>query len=156
MIEKSQITFKRSPNQSARKSKTIDTIIIHATAGSFDGSVSWMLNPLSNASAHYCISKTGEIVQLVDEKYKAWHAGDSSWNGKRDLNQNSIGIELENKNDGKDPYPEEQINCLVDLVKWIKMRHKIKDVLGHNQIAPKRKTDPGPMFPWDKFREAIK
>lgn len=145
-----------SPNQSPRRSATkIDLIIIHATAGgSLEGAVGWMMNSKSQVSSHYCISKVGEIVQLVDESKKSWHAGASTWEGKTNLNETSIGIELVNHNDGKDFYTDIQIETLARLIVEIQKRYpEITDerILGHHQIAPSRKTDPGILFPWVKL-----
>lgn len=153
------ITQHLSPNKSKRKVSKIDMIVIHATAGSFDSALNWMLNPKAEASAHYLISKTGAIVQLVKDEDKAWHAGVSEWHGEHDCNQFSIGIELENLNDNKDPYPEAQIKNLVLLVHELmkKFPHITKDrIVGHNQIAPGRKTDPGIKFPWVLFGSLLR
>lgn len=147
--------FLGSPNQSLRK-KNVDMIIIHATASpTLESAVSWLRSPLSEASAHYVIGKDGHTVQLVQEARKAWHAGKSVWKKQSDLNQNSIGIELVNKNDGKDPYPDKQIEALQNLIKDIQEKYpNITDdrILGHNQVSPGRKTDPGVLFPWDKIK----
>lgn len=157
MIEK--IKFLNSPNKSFRGTSRIDVIVIHATAGSFDSALSWMMNVKSFVSAHYLIGKDGRVVQLVKEAFKAWHAGASKWGKDLDINPISIGIELENNNDGKDPYPEEQIKALSELCNQIMKRHpKITEdrILGHNQISPGRKTDPNKNFPWDKFKKYLK
>lgn len=152
--------FKESPNQSFRKKVKIDMIVIHATASdSFDGAVSWMENKKSQVSAHYCISKEGEVVQLVQESKKAWHAGKSTWKGEENLNENSIGIELVNKNDGFDEYPETQIKTLASLI--VNIQHFYTDIsddriVGHDQIAPGRKSDPNINFPWVKLGVLIK
>lgn len=130
-------------------------IVIHATAGqTLDSAVEWMMKPDTSVSAHYVVGKDGSVVQLVPEENKAWHAGKSSWKGQMDLNENSIGIELVNKNDEKDEYPDAQILSLAKLVSGIlKANPKItlERIVGHNQIAPGRKSDPGLNFPWVKF-----
>jgi N-acetylmuramoyl-L-alanine amidase len=127
-------------------------IVIHATAGaSLDSAVEWMRNPKSKVSSHYCIGKDGTIVQLVKDTDSAWHAGASEWKGQKDLNKNSIGIELVNLNDGKDTYPNPQINALARLILDIQGRYKAvtnSRIVRHHQIAPGRKTDPGIQFPW--------
>jgi len=149
------IEYKESPNQSLRKGPKIDMIVIHATGDdSFDGALSWMLNPKSQVSAHYLVGKDGKVVQLVKESKKAWHAGKSEWKGEPDCNNFSIGIELVNKNDGKDEYPGIQIVTLAGLVANIQSFFKaITDdrIVGHDQIAPGRKSDPGLNFPWVQF-----
>lgn len=148
------MNFIQSPNKSRRRG-LIDLVIIHATGGStLNGAISWMASPKSKVSAHYCIGTNGEIVQLVDESEKAWHAGVSEWLGRHDLNQTSIGIELVNLNDGKAQYPNEQIIALAMLLKDIMKRYPAVTedrIIGHNQVAPGRKTDPGILFPWVKL-----
>lgn len=162
----SDIQFIESPNQSFRKRVNIDMIVIHATAGeSFEGAVKWLTNPKSGVSAHYCIDKDGKIVQLVKEAKKSWHAGKSVWGEEDNLNENSIGIELVNKNDDKDPYPILQIDSLAKLIVDIQAYYNlISDdrIVGHDQISPGRKTDPGLNFPWvylgvliEKYRSAL-
>jgi len=154
-----EIIEKLSPNQSLRKSIKINMIVIHATAGSsMENAVSWMRNPKSGVSAHYCIGKDGKIVKLVDESKKAWHAGKSSFkyngNTEENLNENSIGIELVNLNDGKDEYPDVQIKALAGLVRNIMLFYDditLDRIVGHWNIAPTRKTDPGILFPWVYF-----
>ncbi len=168
-----EIIEKLSPNQSLRKSVKIDMIVIHATAGaSLENAVSWMQNPKSGVSAHYCIGKDGKIVKLVDESKKAWHAGKSSfmYHGKveENLNENSIGIEIVNLNNGKDEYPEIQIKTVAQLVHNIMLFYDditTDRIVGHWQITPIfdklgniqnfRKTDPGILFPWVRFGELL-
>jgi N-acetylmuramoyl-L-alanine amidase len=117
-------------------------------------------------SAHYLLSDESPpvIYRLVDENRRAWHAGKSSWRGNTQLNASSIGIEIVNsgwqkKPDGTGaftPYPPEQIDALMVLVKDIMARHQIKPerVLGHSDIAPQRKIDPGASFPWQRLAQA--
>lgn len=141
------ITFIYSPNKNTRSGHKIDTVVLHATAGALWPSINWLRNPNSGVSTHYVIAKTGKIYQLVEEDYMAWHAGVSQMpDGRTGVNWFSIGIELENNNDGSDPYPEEQINSLVWLLRNIKDRLSIprKNVVTHAEIAlpPGRKTDP--------------
>ena len=146
------IEIRLSPNKSSRPTDApIDMIVIHATASlSFDNSLSWMLNKASQVSCHYLIGKDGKIVQLVPDALKAYHAGISSWDGRSDLNRFSIGIELVNLNDKADEYPKEQMASLSLLVADLMRKYAIlpRNVVGHNMIAPLRKTDPGPKFPW--------
>lgn len=145
------IISKPSPNFSER-TRHVDMIVIHATAGaSMNSAIDWMCNPKSQVSSHYCIGKDGQIVQLVDTEKKAWHAGPSSWVGQNDLNENSVGIELVNMNDGEDPYPFDQIAALRDLIADLLKKYPAiayQRIVGHHQIAPGRKTDPGILFPW--------
>ena len=143
--------FYVSPNRAARhEKKTPDLIVIHATVGSWESALSWMLNHHSRVSAHYLIGKQGRIARLVPEQEEAWHAGLSSWPGfpshRSSLNWRSIGIELENANDGKDPYTEYQIGTCAGLVSRLSREHGIplsrQRVVGHWEISPGRKTDP--------------
>ena len=144
-----------SPNQAPRQRGVVNLILIHATAGAtLEGAVGWMMNPKSQVSSHYCIGKVGEVVKLVDESKKAWHAGASKWDGESNLNEVSVGIELVNLNDGVDPYPDIQILTLAQLIVEIQKRHPaVQDerIVGHHQVAPGRKTDPGVLFPWVKL-----
>ena len=149
------IEFKESPNQSMRKGPMLDMIVIHATASKdFDSALNWMLNPKSQVSSHYLIRKNGNIVQLVKDSMKAWHAGKSEWLGVPDCNNFSLGIELVNLNDGKDEYPDIQIKTLATLCAMLMKfypRITYERILGHDQIAPGRKSDPNINFPWVKF-----
>ncbi|MEO7009717.1 MAG: N-acetylmuramoyl-L-alanine amidase, partial [Caldimonas sp.] len=94
------------------------------------------------------IERDGRVVQLVDERARAWHAGDSLWGAVRDLNSASIGIELDN--DGFEPFPAAEINSLLRLLADLRQRYSLPaaNFLGHSDVAPTRKTDPGPLFPW--------
>ena len=115
-------------------------------------------------SAHYLVSDEAppRIYRLVDESQRAWHAGLSSWRGNTALNASSIGIEIVNAGPSDNaqgrvyaPYPPEQIDLVISLVKDIVARHQIKPerVVGHSDIAPQRKVDPGPRFPWFRLGE---
>lgn len=132
-------------------------MVIHATATkAIDSPREWLCNPDSKVSAHYLIGRDGLILNLVDEKNIAYHAGESSWKGMAHVNRFSIGIELVNSNDGIMDYPDVQMNALVSLVVPICSDYGIspEDVIGHLDIAPGRKTDPAG-FPWEIFRAAI-
>lgn len=106
-------------------------------------------------SAHYLIEENGRITQFVPESQRAWHAGVSYWKGITDINSHSIGVELENAGHPLDypDYTESQISSLIELGTDIMRRHNIKpqNVLGHSDVAPGRKLDPGPSFPWYKL-----
>src|SRR5262245_34403190 len=105
----------RSPNFSARGDHRITMLVVHATAGSARSALAWLTTPLSRVSAHYLIDKGGHIYQLVPDERVAWHAGRASWHDVKAINEISIGIELENANDGRDPYPPQQIDALLAL-----------------------------------------
>ena len=152
-----QIDWLPSPNFSPRHpSHPITILVIHATAGAFGGALSWLRNPQSQVSAHYLISKSGRIVQLVREHDVAWHAGNSAWAGLTNINRYSVGIELENANTGRDPYPVPQWHAAVALSRAIVQRHQIapNNLVRHLDISPGRKTDPAGL-PWSVFRSAV-
>ena len=147
-----------SPNFSnkSRLNKNIKFVIIHYTGmQSAIESINWLKNPLSKVSCHYLIDKKGKIIQMVPENKIAWHAGKSMWKNFIDLNKKSIGIELVNKGHrfGYENFTAIQINSLIKLCKLLKRKYKIKteNFLGHSDIAPLRKIDPGEKFPWRKL-----
>ncbi|MBX9977257.1 MAG: N-acetylmuramoyl-L-alanine amidase [Alphaproteobacteria bacterium] len=145
-----QITSHTSLNHDNRKKgATINWIIIHYTAlPDTKTSLEWLCSTEKAVSAHYLICRTGAIFQLVPDTKRAWHAGVSRWKGEDNLNHTSLGIELDN--DGFEPYAQEQIESLMLLLNNLCIRHSIPKthILGHNDIAPDRKIDPGPHFPW--------
>jgi len=152
---------KWSINCSQRPKDTeINLVVLHYTAGDFDSSLSWLMNPASKVSAHYLISRLGDIWQLVPEEWKAWHAGRSSWNGQDNVNEFSIGIELVGWRMGG--FTDLQLTSLLWLSKDIMIRHSnINPSLftGHSNIAPGRKVDPDGtegQFPWDLFRRSLR
>ncbi|MES2677833.1 MAG: N-acetylmuramoyl-L-alanine amidase [Pseudomonadota bacterium] len=131
----------------------IKFLILHFTAVDFKTSLDLLKNQVS---AHYLISEPPvEIFQLVAEDHRAWHAGESFWAGRTNLNDSSIGIEIVNLDGNKNSYPDEQIEAVMLLCKQIIARHNIAPncVLGHSDIAPLRKDDPGILFPWRKLYE---
>ena len=146
-----------SPNFLMLKKREITCVVLHATATAAIGSPKdWLTRPESKVSAHYLIGLDGQIYQLVDEKNIAYHAGESEWNGRKGVNQFSVGIELVNANDGKQVFPKEQINVCASLVAAICVDYGIKlgDIIGHKDISPGRKTDPAG-FDFDDFRLTV-
>lgn len=132
----------------------IKFLILHFTAQDFPTSLKLLQNQVS---VHYLISDNPvEILQLVDESKRAWHAGVSSWAGRTNLNDTSIGIEIVNLDGNKNPYLEEQIEAVIFLCQQIIAKHNIAPdcVLGHSDIAPLRKDDPGSLFPWQRLYES--
>ncbi|MEZ5898237.1 MAG: N-acetylmuramoyl-L-alanine amidase [Hyphomicrobiaceae bacterium] len=128
-------------------------VILHYTGmSSASKAIDWLAREESRVSCHYVIDEKGEIVQLVPEALRAWHAGVSSWHGETDINSHSIGIEIHNVGhaDGYPPFPRNQIAAVVALTRDICARHAIapRDVLGHSDVAVARKIDPGEKFPW--------
>ena len=104
-------------------------------------------------SAHFVVRRGGEVVQFVPCTKRAWHAGVSAWRGRARCNDFSVGIELEGADDV--PYLEAQYRQLARLAAALRARYPIEDVVGHSDIAPGRKTDPGPAFDWAHFRERL-
>jgi N-acetylmuramoyl-L-alanine amidase len=142
-----------SKNQESR----VQFLVIHYTWEDWPSSLKTLTE--ENVSSHYLVRDDPPTVyRLVDENRRAWHAGVSSWQGNTNLNSSSIGIEIVNfgdRNGGFQPYPKAQIDVLVELVKDIVKRHNIKPdkVVGHSDIAPQRKIDPGPLFPWKRLAD---
>lgn len=150
-----KIIKKPSTNFSDRpEGLAIDTLVLHYT-GMEDchDALDRMCDPNFEVSAHYCIDRNGDVYQLVEESQKAWHSGLSYWRGKENVNENSIGIEVVNNGHewGYQSFPEEQMNAVISLSQQIIERHDIKpyNIVGHSDIAPLRKEDPGEKFPWD-------
>ena len=118
-------------------------------------SINRLKNPRFKVSCHYLINRKGKIIQMVKDRNIAWHAGKSKWKNFKNLNQCSIGIELVNKGHkfGYQDYSKNQINSLLKLCKDLKKKYSIKkeNFLGHSDIAPLRKIDPGEKFPWKKL-----
>ena len=138
---------------SKREKKKIKFIIIHYTGmKSEKAAIDRLTNIQSQVSSHYFISKNGNITLLVPELYIAWHAGKSKWKSESLLNRNSIGIEITNPGHkfGYVNFTNKQINSTVILIKNLMNKYKIhkKNILGHSDIAPDRKKDPGEKFPW--------
>lgn len=150
-----KITDHFSPNCEAR-THAIDMIVLHYTdMKNAEEARARLCDPQAKVSAHYLISKTGEVMRLVPEDKVAYHAGISFWRGRSSLNQYSIGIELDNLGHlhGPEAFSEEQLESLFDLMDSIRERHDIPDynIVGHSDVAPSRKKDPGELFPWDKL-----
>lgn len=129
-------------------------VIIHHTAqDSVEQTLTTFTLPRTQVSSHYVISRNGEVYQMLNDYYRAWHGGAGKWGNTSDLNSSSIGIELDNN--GFEEFPPAMINSLIDLLKVLKERHKIPDAnfIGHSDIAPSRKVDPNPTFPWKLLAE---
>ena len=111
-------------------------------------------NSGGRVSSHYLLGKDGKIYQLVSDAKRAWHAGAGSWGAITDVNNASIGIEIDN--DGKSPFPDAQIDSLIVLLRDLTQRLRIPpaQIIGHSDLAPSRKIDPGPLFPWKRLHDA--
>ncbi|MEC7575687.1 MAG: N-acetylmuramoyl-L-alanine amidase [Pseudomonadota bacterium] len=156
-----------SPNFNDRKGCSQPSLIIVHYTGTktADEAAAYYLNTTTDPNAgpispHYMIDADGTLFQFVDEDKRAWHAGVSTWKGETDINSLSIGIELVNEGEYADypPFADAQIDMLVTLCRAIQARYDIPaaDVIGHDDIAPDRKKDPGPSFPWTEFRKRLK
>jgi N-acetylmuramoyl-L-alanine amidase len=148
-----------SPNHDVRK-EPAGLLIMHYT-GMRDGMAALKRlcdpNP-PRVSCHYLVFEDGEIVQLVAERRRAWHAGLGSWHGREDVNARSIGIEIVNPGHefGYRPFPDAQVEAVIALAQDIAVRNTISPagVIGHSDTAPTRKQDPGELFPWDRLAKA--
>ena len=141
-----------SPNFDERDAP-VSVLVLHYTGMQDAASaIQRLCDPAAKVSAHYLVAEDGQVVRMVAEDKRAWHAGKSHWRGVDNLNSSSIGIELVNPGHefGYRPFPEAQIDALVPLVNDIVQRHGITrgNVVGHSDIAPARKQDPGELFPW--------
>jgi len=149
---------KPSPNFDER-TLPVSLLILHYTGmETGEAALDRMCDKEAKVSAHYMIEEGGQVFQLVDEDRRAWHAGVSEWQGQTNINSTSIGIEIVNgghdwpSEDGSLPdYPEKQIKAVIELCKDTMNRHGNLTVLGHSDIAPSRKIDPGEHFPWQRL-----
>ncbi|EEX14760.1 N-acetylmuramoyl-L-alanine amidase AmiD [Citreicella sp. SE45] len=129
-----------------------DMVVLHYTAmAGAEAARDWLCNPVSEVSAHYVIARDGTCWQLVREDMRAWHAGLGAWGSVEEVNSRSIGIEIANT--GKEPFPEPQMAALEPLLADILGRWQIppERVIGHSDMAPGRKIDPGPRFDWARL-----
>jgi N-acetylmuramoyl-L-alanine amidase len=149
-----------SPNHGPRADGApVDILLLHYTGmRSGEAALSRLIDPTAQVSAHYMIDEDGSIYRLVDEERRAWHAGVSAWAGERDINGRSIGIELVNPGHefGYRAFAEPQMAALIALGREILARHPIPParVLGHSDVAPARKQDPGELFDWPRLARA--
>lgn len=144
-----------SPNWN-RRALPISMVVLHYTGmRSANEALERMCDPAAEVSAHYMIDEDGTVHRLVDEAKRAWHAGKSSWRGISDINSASIGIELVNPGHewGYRPFTEAQMDSLLPLLADIVKRNDIPraNVVGHSDIAPERKEDPGELFEWERL-----
>lgn len=143
-----------SPNHGPRADGVrVSMVVLHYTGmPDADAALARLTSRAAEVSAHYFIDEDGAIARLVAEDRRAWHAGRAFWRGATDVNSASIGIELVNPGHafGYRPFPASQIDSLCDLLRDIRTRHDIDlaDIVGHSDVAPDRKSDPGELFPW--------
>ena len=147
-----------SPNHDSRNGVPVSMLVLHYTGMmSADAALSRLCDPAAKVSAHYTIDEDGTVYGHVPEDRRAWHAGLSFWADIRDVNAHSIGIELVNPGHefGYRAFPPAQIAALKELAQGILQRHAIPawNVVGHSDIAPERKDDPGELFPWEALAQ---
>ncbi|EPE97708.1 N-acetylmuramoyl-L-alanine amidase [Rhizobium grahamii] len=153
-------TVRPSPNHGERADgRRPDMILLHYTGmPTPDRALEWLCQDESQVSSHYFVGEDGEVLQLVPENRRAWHAGKSYWRGETDINSLSIGIEIANAGHpgGLPEYPQEQIQAVIELCRDCGQRWSIapERVLGHSDVAPIRKVDPGEKFPWSELHKA--
>lgn len=147
-----------SPNFDSRTSPP-DMIVLHYTGmPTGEGALARLRDPQAKVSAHYLVEEDGRVYSLVAEERRAWHAGVSFWKGRTDINAASIGIEIVNPGHefGYRAFPEVQVESLIALMDDIRGRWEIAEdhIVGHSDVAPSRKEDPGELFPWKALAEA--
>lgn len=147
-----------SPNFGERHSAITMAVIHYTGMKTADAALDRLTDPKSEVSSHYMIAEDGTVFRLVDEAKRAWHAGPGWWRGIADINSASIGYELVNPGSefGYTPFPEPQIAALIALLRATTTTHAIPpaNVVGHSDIAPTRKDDPGELFPWNTLAQA--
>ena len=149
-----------SPNVDDRPADTpVDMVVLHYTGmESAEAALERLCDPKAHVSAHYVIDEDGAIISLVAEDKRAWHAGVAFWRGETDINGRSVGIELVNPGHqfGYREFPDPQMTALEGLARDILGRHPIepRNVVGHSDVAPGRKTDPGELFDWQRLAAA--
>jgi len=147
-----------SPNFDSRQAPP-DLVLLHYTGmPTGEAALARMCDPAARVAAHYMVEEDGRVFRLVPEERRAWHAGVSSWRGERDINAVSIGIEIVNPGHewGYRAFPDDQIEAVIGLLDAIRGRWAVPDgrILGHSDVAPARKEDPGELFPWRRLAEA--
>ncbi|MEH3146117.1 MAG: N-acetylmuramoyl-L-alanine amidase [Methylobacterium frigidaeris] len=147
-----------SPNHGERR-LPVDMLVLHYTGMDSAGDALLRLaNPVAEVSAHYFVFEDGRVVQMVPEARRAWHAGASAWEGVRDVNSRSVGIEIAHPGHagGLPPYPAAQEEAVTALCQDLVRRWRIRPdrVLGHSDVAPERKEDPGETFFWERLHRA--
>lgn len=147
-----------SPNFDAR-TRPPDMVVLHYTGmASGEAALERLRDPEAKVSSHYLVEEDGRVFRLVAEERRAWHAGASYWKGERDINTASVGIEIVNPGHelGYRPFPDAQIDAVIALLGEIRERWEAPDsrILGHSDVAPSRKQDPGELFPWKRLAKA--
>jgi N-acetylmuramoyl-L-alanine amidase len=147
-----------SPNFDARRGPP-DLILLHYTGmQTGQAAIDRLRDPDARVSAHYVVEEDGRLFRLVAEERRAWHAGVSHWQGETDINAASIGIEIVNPGHewGYRAFPDVQVDAVIALISDIRSRWSVPDarIVGHSDVAPARKDDPGELFPWKRLAGA--
>ena len=147
-----------SPNFEPRKGPP-DMIVLHYTGmPTGDAALARLCDSAAKVSSHYLVEEDGRVFRLVPEERRAWHAGVASWKGERDINGRSVGIEIVNPGHefGYRPFPEAQVVAVIALLGEVRSRWQVVegDIIGHSDVAPERKDDPGELFPWKRLAQA--
>lgn len=147
------LTSHRSPNYASREGQAVSLLVLHYTdMPTMEAARNILCDPAAKVSSHYLVDEDGAIYQLVEEQNIAWHAGISGWRGFKNVNPISIGIEIANPGHrcGYRAFPPLQMQAVAELCRDIIARHRIepRNVVGHSDIAPDRKKDPGELFDW--------
>lgn len=147
-----------SPNFDMRRSPP-DMLVLHYTGmQTAEAALARLRDPEAKVSAHYLVDEDGSILKLVPEERRAWHAGRGGWQGETDCNAASIGVEIVNPGHefGYRDFPEVQVDAVISLISDIRTRWTIPDarIIGHSDLAPERKSDPGERFPWKRLAAA--
>lgn len=147
-----------SPNHDVRRLPVVMAVLHYTGMPSAAAALDWLADPASRVSAHYVVAEDGQVVRMVHEQHRAWHAGSSYWRGITDVNSASVGIEIVNPGHefGYRPFPDPQYRAIIALLGGIVARHGIgpEMVVGHSDIAPARKEDPGELFDWPRLAAA--
>lgn len=147
-----------SPNFDPRTAPPSILVLHYTGMKTGEEAIARLRDPEAKVSSHYVVEEDGRVFRLVPEERRAWHAGRSFWRGRRNVNGDSIGIEIVNPGHewGYRPFPEPQVAAVIALVADIRSRWSIedRDIVGHSDVAPTRKDDPGELFPWKRLAEA--
>ena len=147
-----------SPNFDARTAPPSVLVLHYTGMKTGEEAIARLRDPEAKVSSHYVVEEDGRVFRLVPEERRAWHAGASFWRGRRNVNGDSIGIEIVNPGHewGYRAFPDAQVAAVIELLGGIRTRWSIedRDIVGHSDVAPARKDDPGELFPWKRLAEA--
>ncbi|MDZ4370860.1 MAG: N-acetylmuramoyl-L-alanine amidase [Phenylobacterium sp.] len=147
-----------SPNFDARTAPPSMLVLHYTGMQTGEAAIARLRDPEAKVSSHYVVEEDGRVFRLVAEERRAWHAGVSYWRGRRNVNADSLGVEIVNPGHewGYRAFPESQVEAVIALVADIRTRWMIedRDIVGHSDVAPARKDDPGELFPWKRLAEA--